>query len=615
MTIAIVMNFFTMNAYAKETQEWETPSGISSEKIESVCDKAFQDSIGNSIAGGAIVIVKDGKIVFEKGYGYADIKNQIFVDPKTTIFEYGSVTKLFTWTSVMQLAEEGKLDLNVDIRKYLPHDFKLNTNFSKAITMMNLMNHQAGFDDYLIHLFSKPNELADLKSSLYENQVDQVHEPGFAMSYSNYSAALAGYIVECISGEPMYQYVQNHIFQIAGMEHATLNPNYTSNNYVQKYKSLSYNTDGNGKLTKANWSYVPLYPAGSANGTIEELSKFGIALCNEDVNPVLFKNKNGVKNLLSTSYCANKEVSGIAHGFIEYDGEYETYWHNGGTENFSTFFAVVPSEDYAIALVANTANGISTIQKLGFQTVQKKDVVLEKPQKNLPNTKIVQGKYMDFRQVHHGITQLFYLFPEALDIKAVNNTQISINGDLYTQIKPYLYQNVKTGIKGTFVVESGKVVKYSNMIDYIPVTWEQKVKQYITYAILACFLLSFLVQIVYLFGTWIRNRIHRKERVKIICLKEKKWAIFSIVCYLLLFTNIYFVVNKILTWERFSIIRLNIVINYGFGAFILIASGFIIFFLRQNKSRLQRFIYGSYGISSVIMLVTLGVWGIFNFMK
>ncbi len=615
IAIAVIMNLFSMKAYAEETKDWETPSGISSEEIETVCDKAFADYIGDSVAGGAIAIVKDGRIVFEKGYGYADIKNRITVDPKTTVFEYGSVTKLFTWISAMQLAEQEMLDLNADIRNYLPKGFKLKMNFEKPITMLNLMNHQAGYDDYLIHLFSKANEIPDLKSSLYENQADQVHEPGFAMSYSNYSAGLAGYIVECVSKEPMYQYVQEHIFDAAGMKHTTMNPDISNNEYVQEHKSLAYKMQDSGDLAEARWSYVPMYPAGSANGTVEELAEFGIALCNKDENPVLFKNKGSMEKLLSASYRAKEEVSGIAHGFIEYDGEYKTYWHNGGTENFSTFFAVVPEVDYAIAIAANTEAGMSLIQNLGFQTVQKKAVTLEKPEDYLPDTKNVEGKYKDFREVHHGISQLFYLFPESIKVKAVNNTQISVAGELYTQIKPYLYQSVKTGIKSGFVVEKGKVVKYSNMIDYIPVTWKENVKRYITYVILVYFLLSFFIQVIYLTGTSVRNRVRGNERVQITGINKKRWAIFSLAGYLALFSNIYIIVNKILSWENFSSIRIHIFVNYGIGIFVLITSGIVIFSLRQKKGRLEKFIYGSYSISAVFMIITLGMWGVFNFMR
>lgn len=615
LAIVVVMNFFTTTVCAEETKKWETPSGISSEEIERVCDEAFSEYIGDSIAGGAIAIVKNGEIVFEKGYGYGDIENQILVDPKTTVFEYGSVTKLFTWTSAMQLAEQGKIDLNADIREYLPDDFKLNMKFDKPITMLDLMNHQAGFDDYVIRLFCDENNIPDLKSSLYEHQVDQIYEPGFASSYSNYSAALAGYIVECVSKEPMYQYVQKNILDVAGMEHTTINPDISTNEYIKEHKSFAYEMDDNGDLTKARWSYIPLYPAGSANGTIEELAKFGIALCKDGENPVLFKNKDGVNKLLSTSYCVNEEVSGIAHGFIEYDGEYNTYWHNGGTQNFSTFFAVVPEADYAIALVANTEAGISLIQNLGFQTVQKKEVTLEKPENNLPNTKIVEGKYMDFRQVHHGISQLLYLFPETMNVLAVNDTQISIDGDLYTQIKPYLYQNVETGMKCAFVVEDGKVVKYSNMLDNVPVTWKENVKWYTTYAVMLYFIVSLVSLAIYLVSKFIRKKHRDKKQEEKGGLKKGKWIIFSIVGYLILFINIFIIVNKISSWENFSSIRHNILVNYVIGAFIMLSNGKVIISVKQINNRWMKLIYGNYVISNLLLFITLGVWGVFNFMK
>lgn len=152
LVIALCMQSFSQYTYA-QNKEFETPSGMNETELENLCDKALEPATRDSIGGAVIVVMKDGKIAFEKSYGYADIEHKKPIDPATTIFEYGSVTKLFTWTSAMQLAENGELDLNKDIRTYLPDDFKLNTKYEKPITMLHLMNHTAGFDDYLIGLF------------------------------------------------------------------------------------------------------------------------------------------------------------------------------------------------------------------------------------------------------------------------------------------------------------------------------------------------------------------------------------------------------------------------------------------------------------------------------
>src|SRR5512147_800056 len=97
------------------------------------------------IAGAAIAVVKDGKLFFTKGYGYADMENKIPVDPEQTIFRTGSVGKVFTWTAVMQLVEQGKLDLNADINTYL--DFRIPDTYPQPITLEHLITHTSGFEE------------------------------------------------------------------------------------------------------------------------------------------------------------------------------------------------------------------------------------------------------------------------------------------------------------------------------------------------------------------------------------------------------------------------------------------------------------------------------------
>src|SRR5271165_6740487 len=94
--------------------------------------------------GAVVVIVKDGQILLEKGYGYADLKKHLPVDPRNTLFRPGSTSKLFTWTAVMQLVEQGKLDLDADVNKYL--DFQIPATFGKPLTLRNIMTHTSGFE-------------------------------------------------------------------------------------------------------------------------------------------------------------------------------------------------------------------------------------------------------------------------------------------------------------------------------------------------------------------------------------------------------------------------------------------------------------------------------------
>ena len=182
------------------------------------------------VAGGVISVVKDGKILFAKGYGYADLKTRASMSPDSSLIRPGSISKLFTWTAVMQLVEQGKLDLDADVNEYL--DFVIPRAFGKPITLRNLMTHTAGFEEA-----SRGNAARDLQSLKSYNFADylktrlpaRIFPPGEVIAYSNYGCALAGYIVQRISGERFEDYISNHIFQPLGMTHSTFDEPLPSN--------------------------------------------------------------------------------------------------------------------------------------------------------------------------------------------------------------------------------------------------------------------------------------------------------------------------------------------------------------------------------------------------
>jgi CubicO group peptidase (beta-lactamase class C family) len=172
------------------------------------------------IAGAVVVVVKDGQVIFKRGYGYADVKRRLPVNPDLTLFRPGSVSKLFTWTAVMQLVEQGKLDLDKDVNSYL--DFKISPAFGKPITLRNCMTHTPGFEEIAKNLFSDDTvHLMPNGQWLKAWTPHRVYPPGQVPAYSNYATAMAGYIVERVSGEKYEDYIERHIFQPLGMQHAT----------------------------------------------------------------------------------------------------------------------------------------------------------------------------------------------------------------------------------------------------------------------------------------------------------------------------------------------------------------------------------------------------------
>ena len=172
------------------------------------------------VAGAVVTVVKDGEILLAEGYGVSNVATHAPVDPERTLFRPGSTSKLFTWTAVMQLVEQGKLNLDHDVNEYL--DFKLPDRGDGPITLRHIMTHTAGFEEQIKELIVEdPNRLVPLKTYVERATPVRIFKAGTTPAYSNYATALAGYLVERVSGQSFDDYLDAHIFGPLGMEHAT----------------------------------------------------------------------------------------------------------------------------------------------------------------------------------------------------------------------------------------------------------------------------------------------------------------------------------------------------------------------------------------------------------
>ncbi len=172
------------------------------------------------IPGAVVTVVKDGQVLTARGFGYADVAKRTPVDPYRTLFRPGSVSKLVTWTAVMQLVEQGKLDLDADVNRYI--DFKILPRNGQPITLRQIMTHTAGFEETGKDImFYNPEHLRSLGDFLKASVPARIYDAGTTPAYSNWATALAAYIVERSSGQPFDDYIERHIFQPLGMTTAT----------------------------------------------------------------------------------------------------------------------------------------------------------------------------------------------------------------------------------------------------------------------------------------------------------------------------------------------------------------------------------------------------------
>jgi CubicO group peptidase (beta-lactamase class C family) len=223
------------------------------------------------IAGAVVAVVKDGKLLFAKGYGYSDYEKKVPVSPENALFRPGSISKLFTWTSVMQLVEQGKLDLDRDVNTYI--DFKVPATFGKPTTLRDIMTHRPGLEETIKDLFvGSEKDLRPIAQYLPAHLPKQIYPPGTIPAYSNYATTLAAYVVQRVSGEPFEDYVEAHVIKPLGMAHATFRQPLPD--ALKPLMSSGYQLASGGAKT---FEFVEVAPAGSLSASAESMTHFMIA--------------------------------------------------------------------------------------------------------------------------------------------------------------------------------------------------------------------------------------------------------------------------------------------------------------------------------------------------
>lgn len=333
--ICILMLTFIVQPIAATDVLAKEKEGGSSDDIGSEIEQYVADH-ADTTAGMSVAIFNENETIYAECFGYMDVQNKIPVTEET-VMEWGSVSKLLVWVSVMQLEEQGEIDLETDISEYLPEDFLHNRTYDQPVTMLNLMNHNAGFEETVIGMATgKEERIISLENYLQEFQPEQVFEPGTVCAYSNWSTTLAAYIVERVSGIPYYEYVRRNIFEPLGMNDSSICADLSDNrNVKEKRKELRIYTTEVKEITP-NMSYINMYPAGMCISTIGDMQKFAQSLLDE--NTVLFDDPKTYHTLfLPSAYFGDTEVGKNYHGFwaLEAYGT-KVIGHNGNTAGCSS---------------------------------------------------------------------------------------------------------------------------------------------------------------------------------------------------------------------------------------------------------------------------------------
>ena len=319
------------------------------------------------IPGVVITVVKDGQLLTARGFGYADREKRTPVDPERTLFRPGSVSKLITWTAAMQLVEQGKLDLDKDINAYL--DFKIPDYDGKPITLRQIMTHTAGFEEAVKDIiFTDPTHLLPLGDYLKRWTPKRVFAPGTTPAYSNWATALAGYVIERVSGESFDDYCDKHIFAPLGMTSSTMRqplPAALAGQMASGYKP--------GK-DAGKFEIIGPAPAGSLSSTGTDMAKFmlssldhGKGVLSPETAAMMFDSPLDKVDPASLLPPLNRMELGYFETNI--NGR-EVIGHLGDTEFFHTSLHLLMKEGVGVYFSFNSGGREGIVQTLRWSLFQ-----------------------------------------------------------------------------------------------------------------------------------------------------------------------------------------------------------------------------------------------------
>lgn len=325
------------------------PVALTPEALAALIDDVVPAQLtATDIPGATVAVVLGGETVLVTGYGVADVEDGRPVDGDT-IFRIGSIGKLVTFTAVMQLIEQGQLDLEADVASYL--DFALPDRLQHhpfrgdpgPITLAHLLTHTAGFEDARGGYSLDADSVPSLAEAIRERMPERIFRPGEAVAYSNYGAALAGYIVERVAQRPFAEYVTEHVFAPLGMTRSTFAqplPPDLAPHLARASRVID------GELQRDRFVFTSLTPAGSTSTTANDMARFMLAHLG-DGGGILAPETLALMH--DRQFAHHPRLDGMAYGFVErtVNGQ-RVLFHGGDIFSYQSGLFLLPEHDLGL---------------------------------------------------------------------------------------------------------------------------------------------------------------------------------------------------------------------------------------------------------------------------
>ncbi|HKS55110.1 MAG TPA: serine hydrolase [Steroidobacteraceae bacterium] len=490
--------------------------------VEAWLDGYVPYAIGSGdIAGGVVVVVKDGEILAQKGYGYADVASKRPVDPQRTLFRAGSVAKLVTHTAVMQLVEQGKLDLDGDIKQYL--DIPVPDAYGKPVTLHHLMTHTSGFEELVRGLMARdPARLMPIETYVRETKPSRIFPPGEVPSYCNYCVTLEGYIVQRVSGEKFDDYLDKHIFQPLRMNDSTFRQPLPEQ--FKEQMATGYNVASG---PPGYFELVGPAPAGSIATTGADMGRFMIAWLhafNGTQSPLL--GHEAAQRMQTTMLRAVPPTQGMAVGFFERDRNgHRVREHGGDTQFFHSKLAMFMDDGVGIFMSFNSTGKNGAVQgiredlfaQFADRYFPAQAPEIRKSPEAAAHAQLVSGRYASSRRAESSFFKLFTLLgqskvsPKEEGVLAVPGLN-GLNGQPreYREVAPFLWRDSGTHDQLGVKLDGQRVQMLSadeigGILVFLPVPWQQS-GAWIVPTMLVASVIVLLTTLVWPIAAWRRRR-------------------------------------------------------------------------------------------------------------
>lgn len=382
-----------------------------------------------AVPGAALAIMRDGGVAYMAGYGCANLERTIPVHPQRTVFHVASVSKPFVALAALQVATRGAIDLHADVNHYL-RGLRVPSAWGRPVTLHDLLTHTAGFEESIVGYAARtPNDLRPLGEFLAAKLPRRGWPPGDVTGYSNYGYALAGYVVESVTGVPFADYVQREVFAPLGMTHSSfVQPMPPA---LERDAATAYDcTDTSCTAIPAD--YRSAYPPGGLVTTAEDMSRFMIAQLGDPLDGQRVLSDSVLRLMHERQFTHQPSLPGLTYGFAEDElAGVPSLSHAGGASGYLSFIVLVPRQRFGAFLVVNGGSsrfGAAALRAIatrfgiggGGAVAQTSAVVAVDADPT--------GAYRLTRYAHRGVENLPALFSGQLHVDAAGGDTIAVSG-------------------------------------------------------------------------------------------------------------------------------------------------------------------------------------------